>query len=122
MGRARGIGRDVCWLARFEFKAGNLSPPPDLFGSILRAFSWTSSVLFSTWAYNLIRFVSSEGVRSMPDSEQSSSNTNDPEVAKVVKLASDRMAVERACRFIDDCIAEMWPSPTLTPPDRPEAA
>lgn len=59
----------------------------------------------------------------MPASEQSSSNNNDPiDVAKVVKLASDQMAVERACRFIDSCIAEMWPSPTLTPPDRPEAA
>ena len=59
----------------------------------------------------------------MPESDQSPSNRNDPlDVLKVVKLASDQVALEKAFRLIDSYIAEKWQSPTSMPPDRSEAA
>lgn len=69
------------------------------------------------WQRNIACF--STGVRIMPKSEEPLPNNDDPpDIMNVVKLASDRIAVERACRLIDSYIAEMW-GPQ---PDRPEAA
>lgn len=55
----------------------------------------------------------------MPGSDQSpADNNNLPDISKVVKLASDQVAVERAFRLIDSYIAEEWQPPT----NRPDAA
>jgi hypothetical protein len=68
----------------------------------------TSSILISV------------GVRAMGKSSDSSRDKKKPvDVSNVVKLASDRLAVEKACRRIDNYIAERWQP---TSPDGPEAA
>jgi len=54
----------------------------------------------------------------MPESDQRPSNRNSPDISKIVKLASDQVAVERACRLIDKYIAEKWQAPS----NRPDAA
>jgi hypothetical protein len=51
-------------------------------------------------------------------SDNSSDKKNAVDISQVVKLASDRLAVERACRLIDSYIAEKW----LVSPDRSNAA
>jgi hypothetical protein len=51
-------------------------------------------------------------MRVMAESDQSPSNNNSPDISKVVKLASDQVAVERACRLIDKYIAEKWQAPS----------
>lgn len=59
----------------------------------------------------------------MPEIEQSPSSTIEAlDFSKVVRLTSDQVAIERACRLIDTYIAEKWQPQTSTPPDRPEAA
>lgn len=55
----------------------------------------------------------------MPKSNNSDDNKEQVSVSNVVKLASDRLAIEKACRRIDDYIAEKWQP---TPPDAPDAA
>jgi hypothetical protein len=55
----------------------------------------------------------------MPESDQSRFDANGPlDVSKVVKLASDHLAVERAYRLIDSYIAEKWQASSV----RPDAA
>jgi hypothetical protein len=56
----------------------------------------------------------------MSKSNNNSGDNKEPaNVSTVVKLASDRLAVEKACRRIDTYIAERWQP---QPPDTPDAA
>jgi hypothetical protein len=57
-------------------------------------------------------------MRIMPESDQPPSNHNSPDISKIVKLAIDQVAVERAYRLIDKYIAEKWQAPS----NKPDAA